>query len=77
MVDGGFEGGFMTEPFAEPYGHGGTYFGLPLVTAEQHEAVVGEWARNKYRVAVHVVGDAALDQVLTSWEKWKSPLPAW
>ncbi|CAN7661069.1 N-substituted formamide deformylase [compost metagenome] len=74
-VDGGFEGGFMTEPFAEPYGHGGTYFGLPLVTAEQHEAVAGEWARNKYRVAVHVVGDAALDQVLTSWEKMERAAP--
>ncbi|MBS0344005.1 MAG: amidohydrolase, partial [Proteobacteria bacterium] len=67
-VDGGFEGGFMSRPYSEPYGKGGTFFGLPLVSAQAHEDVASEWARNKYRVAVHVVGDAALDQVLTAWE---------
>lgn len=67
-VDGGFEGGFMTQPYSEPYGKGGTFFGLPLVTPQAHEEVVTEWSRNKYRVAVHVVGDAALDEVLTAWE---------
>ncbi|MEJ8815988.1 amidohydrolase [Variovorax ureilyticus] len=74
-VDGGFEGGFMTEAFEEPYGQHGTYFGLPLFTADQHEAVVSAWAQRKYRVAVHVVGDAALDQVLTSWEKLDKASP--
>lgn len=68
-IDGGFEGGFMTQPYAEPYGKGGTYSGLPLVTAQEHKDVVSEWAANNYRVAVHVVGDAALDLVLGVWEQ--------
>lgn len=68
-VDGGFEGGFMSKAYSEPYGKGGTFFGLPLVTAPAYEAVSREWAKNGYRLAVHVVGDAALDQVLGAWEK--------
>lgn len=74
-IDGGFEGGFMTQPYAEPYGKGGTYFGLPLVTAQEHKDVVSEWATNNYRVAVHVVGDAALDQVLGVWEQLNQAKP--
>lgn len=74
-VDGGFEGGFMTQAFEEPYGQHGSYFGLPLFTADQHESVVSAWAQRKYRVAVHVVGDAALDQVLSSWEKLDKGFP--
>lgn len=74
-VDGGFEGGFMTQPYAEPFGKSGTYFGLPLVTAQEHKAVVSEWADNSYRVAVHVVGDAALDQVLGVWEQLDKAKP--
>jgi predicted amidohydrolase YtcJ len=68
-VDGGFEGGYMSRPYSEPYGRNGTFFGLPLVTASAYESVSREWAKNGYRVAVHVVGDAALDQVLDAWEK--------
>lgn len=74
-IDGGFEGGFMTQPYAEPYGKGGTYFGLPLVTAQEHKDVVSEWAASNYRVAVHVVGDAALDQVLGVWEQLDKAKP--
>lgn len=74
-VDGGFEGGFMSRPYNEPFGKGGTFFGLPLVSLQAHEDVVTEWSRNKYRVAVHVVGDAALDQVLTAWEHLNNATP--
>lgn len=74
-VDGGFEGGFMTRPYSEPFGKGGTFYGLPLVTAQAHEEVVREWSRSKYRVAVHVVGDAALDQVLAAWENLDKAAP--
>jgi predicted amidohydrolase YtcJ len=74
-VDGGFEGGFMSTPYSEPYGKGGTFFGLPLVTASAYEAVSREWAKNGYRVAVHVVGDAALDQVLNAWETMDKEKP--
>ncbi|MBS0452783.1 MAG: amidohydrolase [Proteobacteria bacterium] len=74
-IDGGFEGGFMTQPYAEPYGKGGTYYGLPLVTAQEHKDVVSDWAASNYRVAVHVVGDAALDLVLGVWEQLDQAKP--
>ncbi|WP_342132562.1 amidohydrolase [Hydrogenophaga sp. OTU3427] len=74
-VDGGFEGGYMSQPYNEPYGKDGTFFGLPLVSAQAYEAVSREWAKNGYRVAVHVVGDAALDQVLNVWEKMDAEKP--
>lgn len=74
-VDGGFEGGYMSQPYSEPYGKGGTFFGLPLVSGQAYQDVVGELVRNKYRVAVHVVGDAALDQVLTAWESLDKASP--
>ena len=74
-VDGGFEGGFMSKPYSEPYGKGGSFFGLPLIKAPAYEAVSREWAKNNYRTAVHVVGDAALDMVLTTWEKMDHERP--
>ncbi|SPC20461.1 amidohydrolase [Cupriavidus taiwanensis] len=74
-VDGGFEGGYMSQPYSEPYGKGGTFFGLPLVSGQAYQDVAGELARNRYRVAVHVVGDAALDQVLTAWESLDKASP--
>lgn len=74
-VDGGFEGGYMSKPYSEPYGKGGTFFGLPLVTPSAYEAVSREWAKHGYRIAVHVVGDAALDEVLEVWEKLDKEKP--
>jgi len=74
-VDGGFEGGYMSQPYNEPYGKDGSLFGLPLFPAQAYEAVSREWAKNGYRVAVHVVGDAALDQVLNVWEKMDAEKP--
>ena len=46
-VDGGFEGGWMTEPYAKPYDEGGKFYGLNTmkqpayteVVKEAHEAV--------------------------------------
>ena len=34
-VDGGFEGGFMTQPFVGAMGRGGTYFGINTVPAAE------------------------------------------
>ncbi len=68
LVDGGFEGGWMTEPYQEPYGKGGTYFGLQVVPQEPYTAVVKELNRMGWRVATHAVGDAAIDQVLAAYE---------
>lgn len=68
LVDGGFEGGHMTKPYAEPYGRGGTFEGLTLVSAASFTAVVKEVNRLGWRVATHAVGDAALNEVLDAYE---------
>ena len=68
LVDGGFEGGHMTKPYAEPYGNGGAFDGLTLVSPANFTAVVREVNRLGWRVATHAVGDAALDEVLDAYE---------
>ena len=68
LVDGGFEGGHMTTPYAEPYGKGGSFDGLTLVPPANFTAVVKEVNRLGWRVATHAVGDAALDEALDAYE---------
>jgi predicted amidohydrolase YtcJ len=69
LVDGGFEGGWMREPYAEPYGRGGTYRGINVVPQRLYLPVIAELNRMGWRVTTHVVGDAAIDMVLDSYEK--------
>ena len=68
LVDGGFEGGHMREPYEEPYGEGGKYTGLTVVPPANYNEVVKEVDRLGWRVATHSVGDAALDEVLDAYE---------
>jgi predicted amidohydrolase YtcJ len=67
LVDGGFEGGNMREPYAEPYGRGGKFRGIQVVPSADYTAVVLELNRQGWRVATHAVGDAAVDQVLSAY----------
>jgi predicted amidohydrolase YtcJ len=67
-VDGGFEGGWMREPYAEPWGEGGTYFGVNTMKQAPYTDVVRELNRLGWRVATHAVGDAAIDEVLAAYE---------
>jgi len=59
----------MREPYAEPWGKGGTFFGLQRIPQETYTAIVKELARQGWRVATHAVGDAAIDQVLAGYEE--------
>lgn len=68
-VDGGFEGGWMREPYEEPWGRGGTFFGLQTMPTDVFEGVVHELNDLGWRVATHAVGDAAIDLVLDAYEK--------
>ena len=68
VVDGGFEGGWMRQPYAEPFGKDGTFRGLQLIAADRYTAIVKELNRLGWRVGTHAVGDAAIDQVLTAYE---------
>jgi len=67
-ADGGFEGGLMTKPYAEPMGKGGTYFGLQKTDQAAFNEYMVTLNRAGWRAAVHAVGDAAVDQVLTGFE---------
>ncbi len=67
-VDGGFEGGWMTELYAKPYDEGGKYYGINTLKQEPFTAIVKELNRLGWRVATHAVGDAAIDEVLAAYE---------
>lgn len=75
IVDGGFEGGHLSRPYQEPYGQGGTYAGLTVSPPAAYEAVVREINRKGWRPTTHAVGDAAVDQVLTAYEKADADRP--
>lgn len=67
-VDGGFEGGWMREPYAEPWGESGRYRGLSTLPEASFTAAVRELNRLGWRVWTHAVGDAAIDEVLAGYE---------
>jgi predicted amidohydrolase YtcJ len=67
-VDGGFEGGFMREPYAPPFDEGGKYRGLQTVPQERFTQITRTLNRLNWRVFTHAVGDAAIDQVLAGYE---------
>ena len=67
-VDGGFEGGWMRDPYAEPFDQNGTYYGLQTMPTERFTEIVKLLNQRGWRVAVHAVGDAAIDQVLDGFE---------
>ena len=75
LVDGGFEGGHMSRPYEEPYGEGGKYAGVTVVPPSDFTAVVKEANRLGWRVTTHVVGDAALDEVLDAYEAANAERP--
>lgn len=68
-VDGGFEGGLMRQPYEKPWDEGGTFRGLQTMDTERFVATVQELNRLDWRVATHAVGDAAIDLVLSAYEK--------
>jgi hypothetical protein len=65
----------MTQPYAEPYGQGGKFFGLQTIPRDNYIAVVKELNHLGYRVATHAVGDAAMDLVLDAYEAANSEKP--
>jgi predicted amidohydrolase YtcJ len=67
-VDGGFEGGWMRQPYAEPWGEHGAFRGVNTMKQAAYTDVVKELNRLGWRVATHAVGDAAIDEVLAAYE---------
>lgn len=68
VADGGFEGGWMRDPYEEPYGRHGAYRGLQLIPRDRYIGIVKELNRLGWRVGTHAVGDAAIDEVLAGYE---------
>jgi hypothetical protein len=67
-IDGGFEGAWMRHPYNEPYGEGGTYYGLRLIPEAEFTTTTREIHRLGWRLATHAVGDRAIDMVLAAYE---------
>jgi len=74
-VDGGFEGGWMRDPYVEPWGEGGTFRGVNTMKQAPYTDVVKELNRLGWRVATHAVGDAAIDEVITAYEAANAEKP--
>jgi predicted amidohydrolase YtcJ len=68
LVDGGFEGALLREPYAEPWGKGGTFRGVQTMPTENYHAIVKTLSTLGWRVSTHAVGDAAIDLVLDGYE---------
>lgn len=66
-VDGGYEGGWMTEPYVESFGHDGDYFGLNTVPRDHFIEIVSMLNEIGMRPSTHSVGDAATDLVLDAY----------
>lgn len=75
MVDGGFEAARFTQPYAEPFGKNGTYYGIAVVPPEKTRADVMQLNRDGWRVAIHAAGDAGIDQALTAMEAASAEKP--
>ena len=67
-VDGGFEGGWMRDPYEEPWGNNGTFKGLQTFGTAPYIELVRALNQQGWRVATHAVGDAAIDLVLEAYE---------
>jgi predicted amidohydrolase YtcJ len=68
-VDGGFEGGLMRDVYEKPWDENGSFRGLQTLETERFTTAVRELNRQDWRVATHAVGDAAIDLVLSAYEK--------
>ncbi len=67
-VDGGFEGGWMTELYEMPFDEEGKFYGINTLRLADFTALLKAANRGGWRVATHAVGDAAIDEVLAGYE---------
>ena len=65
LLDGGVEGGY----FREPYANNPQFRGFPFLTQDHLEALVEQAHGLGWRVGLHVVGDAAMEMVLQAFHR--------
>ena len=70
-IDGGVEGGY----FRDPYANNSEFRGFPFVDQETLEATVEQAHQLGWRVGLHVVGDAAMEMVLSAFQKVDAHTP--
>jgi hypothetical protein len=75
LIDGGFEGGLMREPYLEPFGEGGTFRGIQVMPTQRYTETVKAINRLGWRAFTHTVGDAAMDIVLAAYEAANAERP--
>ena len=75
VSDGGFEGGFMREPYAGEFGRDGTYRGLQLMSDSAFRTATRTLNALGWRVATHAVGDSALDLTLAAYAAASADAP--
>jgi predicted amidohydrolase YtcJ len=69
ILDGGFEGAYVTVPYENPPGQPDGYVGTPLVTQEDFNTQAKAWNAAGWRMSVHSAGDAAMDIALQAYEE--------
>ena len=69
--------GARTAALSEPYADAPDTSGMLIYTQEELDELVSLAAEANLQVAVHAIGDKALDIVLTSYERAKRPMPGW
>jgi predicted amidohydrolase YtcJ len=65
LMDGGVEGGHLSEPYANDPGFHGHSFWEP----EDFEALVDHAVTRRWKVGCHAVGDQALENILSAYER--------
>jgi hypothetical protein len=58
----------MREPYIEPWGKGGTFYGIQTISQDRFNSIVRVLNSLGWRVFTHAVGDAAIDEVLAGYE---------
>ncbi|MEJ8566199.1 amidohydrolase [Elongatibacter sediminis] len=69
-IDGGFEGGLMSEPYENSPGNeeAGDYYGLQRIPTEKYQGVMQAMSELGWRSTSHIVGDRGLDIALDAYE---------
>ena len=70
-IDGGVEGGY----FRDPYANNPEFRGFPFLEQETLETTVEQAHQLGWRVGLHVVGDAAMEMVLEAFQKMDAHTP--
>src|SRR3546814_12902506 len=67
MVDGGFAGGHLAKPYAEPYGKGGAYRGIETITPERFKDICTTIICMYWHISVHTAGVESVTVVLSGF----------